>query len=240
MGKLKKSIIDSHPQSEDVKTYIYSERFEGTGFRLISEGLHDLFDIKISHTGVANWLKLNPPPAKHEPIEEQLQVLDIFDTELYKELLPSDATEIEKIKAKYYTLIQCNIDRHISTGKRLNSDYIKHLKTVLEVAKLDAQVQRDVRKIDVLDGKIDFGELSNEELDEYIETTAKVLDKAKQRIGDKNKLEIEIVEKTIEPDLSALNIEELEQLEALVDKMNYRQGVEKYLQYEGRKYYNNE
>jgi hypothetical protein len=185
MGKLKKSIIDSHPQSEDVKIYIYTERFEGTGFRLISEGLHDLFDIKISHTGVANWLKLNPPPAKHEPIEEQLQVLDIFDSELYKEILPNDATEIEKIKAKYYTLIQCNLDRHVSTGKRLNSDYIKHLKTVLEVARLEFQVQREMQSIENENKKIEielvtkrrepnFDNFTNEELDQFIALVEKM------------------------------------------------------------------
>lgn len=148
MANKKQSKIHLHPQSEDVKQYIYSERFEGVGFRLIAKGLADLFDIKISHTGVANWLSLNPAPTKLEANEEQPLILDIFDFELFEELLPENPTEIEKIKTKYYTLIQCNIDRHISTGKRLNNDYVKHLKTVLEVARLEAQVQREVQSIE--------------------------------------------------------------------------------------------
>lgn len=239
MAKKTQSKIDLHPQSEDVKQYIYTERFEGVGFRLIANGLEDLFDIKISHTGVANWLKLNPAPAELEESEERTLNLDIFDDELYKEILPENATEAEKIKAKYYTLIQCNIDKHISTGKRLDNEYIKHLKTVLEVVKLEAQVQRDVRKVDVLDGKIDFNELTDEELDEYIETTENILDKARKRIGAQNKLQVEIITRTVEPDLSALNVEELKQLQRLVSKMNYKGGVEKYLVHEGQKCYAN-
>lgn len=141
MSKKPISIIDQHPQSNDVKKYIYSERFGGAGFRLISSGLKDLFDIELSHTSVANWLKKNPPPPEHEPTENQTIKEVLFDDDLYSSLIGKDATEIEKIKAKYYTLIQCDLDKHISNGARLNNDYLRNLKTVIEVLRLENEVK---------------------------------------------------------------------------------------------------
>jgi len=131
------SIIDSDPRTEQIKQYIYLQKSEGVGYRLISQGLQDLFDIKLSHTGVKKWMDKNPLPVPIVEDAEQLTDFDTFDFELYEKLLPQNATEIERIKAKITVLMSCNLDRHIQDNKRLNSDYLKHLKTIAEIEQIE-------------------------------------------------------------------------------------------------------
>jgi len=166
----KTSIIDSDLRTEQIKQYIYSQKSEGVGYRLISQGLQDLFDIKLSYTSIKKWMDKNPLPVAIIEDTEQLTDFDNFDFELFEKILPKNATEIERTKAKMIVLMSCNIDRHIQDNKRLNSDYLKHIKTITEIEQnerknvvLDKEVI-EATKIEIVGNKLNLDILSLEEL----------------------------------------------------------------------------
>jgi hypothetical protein len=168
------SIIDSDPRTEQVKQYIYSQKSEGVGYRLISQGLHDLFDIKLSYTGVKKWMDKNPLHVAIIEDAEQLTDFDTFDFDLYENLLPENATEIERTKAKIMVLMSCNLDRHIEDNKRLNGDYLKHLKTIAEIEQIERKntpVTSDKEHkltIEIIDPKPNLDLLTLDELNQLL------------------------------------------------------------------------
>lgn len=173
------SKIDTHPLTEQIKEYIYSQLCEGVGYRLIANGLHDLYDLKISHQGVKNWVGKNPIPIEVQNIavqDIQDESSDIFDFELYEKILPSKATELQKMKAKFIVLAQRNIDRHIESNKRLNPEYLKMIKLLGEVQGYEDKEpvsEMDIA-IRVITPEPDLSKLSSEQL-EQLEEIVKVL-----------------------------------------------------------------
>ena len=180
------SIIDKHKDSERIKGFICSNYAQGSSSRLITQGLSDLYGLKLSHNTVAKWIKENKADIQYYDFGKIKSTEDVvsFDRELYEQLTSSaEFTEVQKLKYKMLILASCNAEQHIQTGKRLNLDYTRILKTLSDIelnySKLQQnEVQKDVtsneHNLSKLNSDYDLGKLSLEELRQLELLTSKM------------------------------------------------------------------
>ena len=159
MGKNK---INSHPLSAQIIEHIRALKLEGIGIRQIASSLLDLFELKISYTGLNSWIKKQPPQLWELSTSEKKDS-ERFCEVTYRSLLPQNPSFTDELKAKLYTLTKCNLDNHIAHNKRLNLDYLKHLKAIEEVESLCVRNDRESRR------KVSFINQRNEDVNFYIQ-----------------------------------------------------------------------
>lgn len=131
----RKGIMQTHENRIEAAAYIHKQRGLGLPLRSIRDGLENLFGINLTFMGVKNWIEKNPENVKLELIEiggfDDCEV--DFDQQMYNASINKDSSEIDKIKAKLVVLVAANLNSHITQNKRLNSEYLKHLKLVVEI-----------------------------------------------------------------------------------------------------------
>jgi len=141
----KQTAIEKHPLQTDICAYIYAQKELGNTIKDISEALKIKFDIDMNFVKLRDWMEKHPQPIECEYFEDT----ELFDTKLYESLITKESTEIEKMKAKYVVLANCNTDSHIDNGGRLNPEYLKQLKIVLEIELLNSKSWIETRAVNL-------------------------------------------------------------------------------------------